>query len=274
MPILNNLINRYTVPVYKPTPSAFCNDVITYNNSCNNTYTEINAVDDHYIKTLLDQTTSAISSNYTAMMSAYTRSVAINETKIKAQFYRSIQAWATDVTYNITADEHATTSCTYCIDGEIEPPSLVDHMRELIRSRMAPAIHIANKGLRPTTNPTEIRARQTLRRLIGEVAFQRYLARGFHVVKGESGRNYQIFPGHEMVRVWENGEQLERLCVVLSGAFPPTDSVLMRMLLIQDSEERFRGKANVNRPNYFNIPSPTLPEPKSLPELFKFYKAA
>lgn len=152
----------------------------------------------------------------------------------------------------------------------------VERMKEILRSRIAPSAIIKRRELRPTTDIREIRARQTLRRLIGEQAFQKFAVRGFITFKGNSGRTYQIFPGHEKVAVWEKGKQIEQLCVILTGDFPPTDSVIMRLLLIQESEDRFKKLANVFSPNY--APSrgraEEVEQPKilTLPEIFASLK--
>lgn len=152
----------------------------------------------------------------------------------------------------------------------------VERMKEILRSRVAPNIIVKSKELRPTTDIREIRARQTLRRLIGEQAFQKFAVRGFITFKGDSGRTYQIFPGHQKVAVWEKGKQIEQLCVILTGDFPPTDSVIMRLLLIQESEERFKKLANVFTPSYApaRARAEEVEKPKvlTLPEIFASLK--
>jgi len=150
-------------------------------------------------------------------------------------------------------------------------------LREIIRSRQAPAIIVHSTALRSTTDIREIRARQTLRRLIGETAYQRYAVRGFITYRGvETQRTYQIFPGHGKTKVWKDGKQIEELCVVLSGDFPPTDSVVMRLLLIQESEERFKKIANVfpaYAPNLNRQVEAAKPS-DNLPQLFHSLKLA
>jgi len=152
----------------------------------------------------------------------------------------------------------------------------VERMKEILRSRVAPNIIVKSKELRPTTDIREIRARQTLRRLIGEQAFQKFAVRGFITFKGDSGRAYQIFPGHQKVAVWEMGKQIEQLCVVLTGDFPPTDSVIMRLLLIQESEDHFKKLANVFTPSYApaRARAEEVEKPKilTLPEIFASLK--
>jgi hypothetical protein len=93
------------------------------------------------------------------------------------------------------------------------------------------------------TDVRETRARETLLRVLGEDKFKRFLKHGFVSVRAKSGLVYQIFPGHGITNVYEDGEKVERLCVVLRGNFPPTDSLIMRYLLILNDERDFRSHA-------------------------------
>ena len=157
-------------------------------------------------------------------------------------------------TENTNSVTNSVTNCSYehhvkywqGLTKEHPVINAVERLREMIQKRIAPAAIIHRSVLSRTTDVREIRARQTLRRLIGDIAFQKYACRGFITFKGESDRTYQIFPGHGKVVVWQKGKRVEQLCVVLTGDFPPTDSVIMRLLLIQESEERFKKFANVS----------------------------
>jgi len=159
----------------------------------------------------------------------------------------------------------------------VELSSARERMLTIIRDRAAPGAIIRSKSLQRTTDVREIRARQTLRRIIGEDAFQRYMIRGFMIFNGASGRTYQIFPGHIKTKVWFEKKIIEELCVVMTGNFPPTDEVIMRLLLIQDSEENFKSKANVFQAskNYTVVYAPSNireSRPLPLPEIFAALK--
>lgn len=118
-------------------------------------------------------------------------------------------------------------------------PTAVDRLRDIIRDRCSPRIVTRNSPVISAQDIREVRARQTLRRVIGDDRFRQFLAKGFITVRAVSGRIYQIFPGHKFTHVWENGAMIERLCVVLKGDFPPTDSIIMRFLLILNDEHGF-----------------------------------
>jgi len=120
-----------------------------------------------------------------------------------------------------------------------EAPDPAERMRQMIRSRMAPAFHRSRKVMPMEIDEREARARQTLRRVIGEQAFKKFMRDGFITVVPKSGLTYRIYPGHGITEVYDRGIMVDRLCVVLQGRFPPTDSILMRYLLILNDEGEF-----------------------------------
>jgi hypothetical protein len=177
-------------------------------------------------------------------------------------------------------DGNETTTCdntwsTYC---SCSPPVIktpAERLREMIQSRQAPLVVGSRKSMAPTVDVKEMRARETLRRVLGEDKYKQFLRNGFVAVRAKSGLLYQIFPAHGVTAVWKDGQMVDRLCVVLRGRFPPTDSLIMRYLLILNDEKEFRSfaiKHSVRQPK----PKPnTLQLPnRSLPELFRELKVA
>lgn len=124
------------------------------------------------------------------------------------------------------------------------PVSPIDRMREIIRSRKAPAIIVRPGLVAHPVDQREVRARETLRMLIGEDEYRMFLKRGFVSLRAKSGLVYQIFPGDKHTPVWKNGQIVEELCAVLTGGFTPTDSIIMRYLLITNDEADFRKRCN------------------------------
>ncbi len=114
-----------------------------------------------------------------------------------------------------------------------------DRIRQMIRDRMGPTIRRSRTSLSIAMDVREERARQTLRRIIGEQAFRKFVRDGFITVVPKSGLTYRIYPGHGITEVYDKGIMVDRLCVVLQGNFPPTDSILMRYLLILNDEGEF-----------------------------------
>lgn len=118
-----------------------------------------------------------------------------------------------------------------------------EKLREMIRDRQAPLVIQRRTSIESAQDIREKRARETLLRVLGHDKFRRFLKHGFVSVMAKSGLVYQIFPGSGITNVFKDGSKVERLCVVLKGNFPPTDSLIMRYLLILNDEQDFRGYA-------------------------------
>ena len=144
-------------------------------------------------------------------------------------------------------------------------------MREIIQARHAPLILTSRKPILTPQDEREIRARETLLRVIGEDKFQKFLKDGFVSVRAKSGLVYQIFPGHGITAVYKDGDQIERLCVVLKGDFPPTDSLIMRYLIILNDEARFRSYA-IKHQIITKKPQIVTDDERSLTEIFRELK--
>jgi hypothetical protein len=148
-----------------------------------------------------------------------------------------------------------------------------ERLREMIQSRQAPLVIGSRRSMAPTVDVKEMRARETLRRVLGHDKYRQFLRNGFVAVKAKSGLVYQIFPAHGVTAVWKDGQMVDRLCVVLRGRFPATDSLIMRYLLILNDEKEFRSfaiKHSVRQPKPKTLQLPN----RSLPELFRELKVA
>jgi hypothetical protein len=155
---------------------------------------------------------------------------------------------------------------------EAAPKPISHRLREIIQSRQGPMLIARNKPMPIPMDVREMRARETLHRVLGDEKFRRFLRTGFVSVRAKSGLVYQIFPGHGVTQVYRDGEKVERLCVVLRGDFPPTDSLIMRYLLILNDENKFRGyaiKHSITKPE-----APLIVDERSLVEIFKEMKDA
>lgn len=154
---------------------------------------------------------------------------------------------------------------------------LKSRFQKIIQQRCAPNIIVRNSKRQPLPMPADIReqrARDTLRRVIGDNKFANFLKHGFISIKARSGLIYQIFPGHGFTNVYNQGQMVECLCVVLQGDFPPTDSLIMRYLLILNNEQQFRSYANkqsVHQPNRSRLVTGEV-NMKSLTEIYQDLK--
>lgn len=158
----------------------------------------------------------------------------------------------------------------------IEPqfPTPVERIRAIMQERSAPRFIRDLRALNAPCDIREVRARETLKRVIGDNKYRDFLRKGFITVTNpKSGNTFQIFPGNGMTNVYFRGKMVEKLCVVLQGDFPPTDSLIMRYLMVLNNEQGFRAKANVFSPPTQRH-SQLLKEPGrwSLVEIFSFFK--
>lgn len=152
------------------------------------------------------------------------------------------------------------------------PKPLEDRLAEIIRTRCAPDIIGERKGVGHTDDMREVRARETLRRVLGDSKFQMFLKKGFVTVQARSGLIYQIDSGH-ITKVWDGGRLVDRLCIYLQGGFPPTDSVIIKYLLVLNNEDQYRSlaiKQSVTQP-LPRSPRVEVPPP-SLVDLFNDLK--
>ncbi len=151
-----------------------------------------------------------------------------------------------------------------------------ERMREILRSRSAPAIHRGNRrrSMTMVVDAREVRARSTLRNMLGDQSFRRFLRDGFVTVVPASGLTYRIYPGLGVTEVYDRGIMIETMCVILKGNFPPTDSLIMRYLLILNDEGEFSRYAVRNRVIHLPEVGQITEVSKSLPALFAELKAA
>lgn len=107
----------------------------------------------------------------------------------------------------------------------------------IIKSRTRPVCDISE---------AEWKALETLREMITETEFRRYLKDGFILVRSKSGAVYQIPRDKSHTKVWKDGKLLEEICVRLTDRnCPPTDNVIAFKVVIESDEEAFRSMGNI-----------------------------
>jgi hypothetical protein len=116
--------------------------------------------------------------------------------------------------------------------------------------KMKTNLGIIVKSRVPESNRVESSERtalETLREIISESEFRKYLRYGFILIKGQSGNVYQIFRNKSHTRVWRNGKVIEEVCVRIKydQNVPPTDNVIAFRQIIQTSETEFKKLGNV-----------------------------
>ena len=196
-----------------------------------------------------------------------------------------------EVNYNVRANEvnvtftspAASTSPFYGVDGQhwayghnpmgfsSEKPSI----REIIRRRMSPVVIKKAKPLSNQVDPQEQKARDTLRDMISEAQYRRYITNGFIMVKGpKTGRGYQVFMDHYIhrIQVWENGKHINNICIHTDRHqnCPPTDHVINMKIRIECDEESLITLGNIHQVSMMRTDLNKSPsETKSLIDVLK-----
>jgi hypothetical protein len=163
---------------------------------------------------------------------------------------------------------------TWPAEPIVPPVPLSDRFRQILQSRQAPLFIPSRTPIKAIAEEREMRARQTLRRILGDDGFQRFLRNGFVSVRANSGKVYQIYPGHGMTVVYDRGTPIEKLCVVLRGDFTPTDSLITRYVMILHDEASFRSLANVFSAPARKVATLRQLDARPLAQIFQSLKAA
>jgi hypothetical protein len=114
---------------------------------------------------------------------------------------------------------------------------LMNNITIHIKSRAKPFADISK---------AEATAIGTLREMITETDFRKYLKYGFILVKGQSGHIFQIFRDKAHTKIWKNGKVIKEVCVMIKDDnIPPTDNVIALKTIIETSEKEFEKLGNV-----------------------------
>lgn len=127
---------------------------------------------------------------------------------------------------------------------------LKENKKEQFRRKIRYNLVIRTKtrgGLINGVPKEEWTAIETLREMISEKEFRKYMKYGFLMVEGKSGDIYQVFRNKSHTKVWRSGEVIEEVCVRLDHSYkaPPTDNVIAFAMLIQYDESEFKKLGNV-----------------------------
>jgi hypothetical protein len=87
---------------------------------------------------------------------------------------------------------------------------------------------------------------ETLREMISESDYRKYLKYGFILVRGASGKIYQVYRKNQHIKVWQEGTLIEELCVQIADPrIPLTDKVIALKTMIEIAEDEVRRVSNV-----------------------------
>lgn len=125
----------------------------------------------------------------------------------------------------------------------IDEGTPVSRKRREIKEQLTIIVHSRAQELRDVPE-NEWVAMQTLRDMITETEYRKYLRDGFISVHGQSGKVYQVFRNKAHTKVFFRGELVEEICVRLKGMAPPTDNVIAFKTMIEFDEEYFASLGN------------------------------
>ena len=117
-------------------------------------------------------------------------------------------------------------------------------MLNKIKSNLVICVKSRAQDIAPIASNEQV-AMDSLREVISETEFRRYLKYGFVLVKGKSGDTYQVLKNKSHTKIWRNGQVIEEVCVRLKGSVPATDNVIAFKTMIETDEALFKKCGNV-----------------------------
>jgi len=166
-------------------------------------------------------------------------------------------SWITNIVYNnsttngyvyTTPWEQDATTAYAAANITWLPPTARMLKLEKLKNQISDHTIYRRIGVGKAGNVAEERSRESLKAIIGLDRYKKYLKDGFVMIHSPLGKFYQVFPGHKMTEFKEDGKVTkERLCIVFKDKdLPPTDVLIMRMMMILGDEEGLRKIANIH----------------------------
>lgn len=125
------------------------------------------------------------------------------------------------------------------------PLSKRDQLKQKFRNQLN-GIERKRLALQAGVSVAELKARDTLRDMLSEADWRRYVTNSFIMVRGESGKWYQVFANHnyERIRVYEKGEHTANLCIHSDSECPLSDHVIAMKIQIELDEDSLWRESN------------------------------
>lgn len=127
------------------------------------------------------------------------------------------------------------------------PQTHRERLKARLRSNMVVSVQRRGAGVDQNIPENERIAIDTLREMVTEEQFRKYVRYGFVLVQGASGDVYQVFRNRSHTRVWRGGKVVEEICIHVQNGekVPPTDEVIAFKTMIETDEAEFKKMANV-----------------------------
>lgn len=117
----------------------------------------------------------------------------------------------------------------------------------------------------------EQKARYTLRDMLTEQEWRKYVTNGFIMVKGSANYWYQII-ANSGVNVYKDGKKLHYICIHTDQSCPPTDHVINMKLLIEMDEMSLWHNGNIREASMSNRLSHFAVSPKKTESILETYQ--
>lgn len=112
-----------------------------------------------------------------------------------------------------------------------------------------------SRAVRARIHPGEVKARKTLRDLVSERSYRRYLTNGFVMVQSQSGLYYQVFCDSRHTKIWDGNKVVGEICINTDRDCPPTDHVINIKMMVEFDELSIWNNGNLkNFDKNFKLP--------------------
>jgi len=157
--------------------------------------------------------------------------------------HRGMNLTGIDLEFEILCD-----SCTEV--PHYNAATIKEVIKEVLKKNIKMIIPSRQETLTLQASIAEMKARATLRDMLSEKDYRKYLINGFVMVLGDSGKWYQIFMKQKHVRVYERGKFVKELCIHTSAKeCPPTDHVLNLKIMVECDEQSIWDNSNLYEPS-------------------------
>jgi hypothetical protein len=121
-----------------------------------------------------------------------------------------------------------------------------NRVKSVMKNNLLIKVNSRQKPLQTKAHIEEQRARLTLRDMLSEQDWRRYVTNGFIMVKGSSDYWYQIFVSSG-VTVYKHGKKVHYICIHTDNTCPPSDHVINMKLLVEFDEAALWKGGNIRQ---------------------------
>ena len=121
-----------------------------------------------------------------------------------------------------------------------------NRVKSVIKNNLLIKVNSRQKPLQTKARIEEQRARLTLRDMLSEQDWRRYVTNGFIMVKGSFDYWYQIFASSG-VNVYKHGKKVHYICIHTDNTCPPSDHVINMKLLVEFDEAALWKGGNIRQ---------------------------